>query len=119
MIKNIANKAKIFWKNEKEAVVKSLLIVYLLIVGLAFLGCTSTHQVAGLNTLSDEALEAYNSDPNNTDKIVCKYETAIGTRVPKRVCRKQSDIDERSRQDQRTVEEIQAGATHKTRKGGG
>ena len=119
MIKNIDNKGKILWKNEKEAVVKSLLIVYLLIVGLAFVGCTSTHQVTGLNTLSDEEIEAYNSDPNSTDKIVCKYETAIGTRVPKRVCRKQSSIDKRSRQDQRTVDEIKAGATHTTRKGGG
>ena len=118
MIKNIANKAKIFRKNEKEAVVKSLLIVYLLIVGLAFFGCTSTHQVTGLNTLSDEEIEAYNSDPNNTDKIVCKYETAIGTRVPKQVCRKQSDIDERSRLDQRTVERVQSGSTLKTRKDG-
>jgi hypothetical protein len=119
MIKNIDNEAKIFWKSRKEAVVKSLLIVYLLIVGLAFLGCTSTHQVTGFNTLSDEEIEAYNSDPNNTDKIVCKYETAIGTRVPKRICRKQSEIDKRSRQDQRTLEEIQSESTHSTRKGGG
>ena len=97
---------------------KSLLIVYLLIVGLAFLGCTSTHQVTGLNKLSNEEIKAYNSDPNNTDKIVCKKETVIGTRVPKRVCRKQSEIDERARQDQRTVERIQSGSTHKTRKDG-
>ncbi len=102
-----------------EAVVKNLLFVYLLVVGLAFFGCTSTHQVTGLNTLSDEEIEAYNSNPNNTDKIVCSNEAQVGTRVPKRVCRKQSEIDERSRQDQRTIEEIQTGATHKTRKGGG
>jgi hypothetical protein len=119
MIKNIDNEAKIFWKNRKEAVVKRLLIVYLLIVSLAFLGCTSTHQVTGFNTLSDEEIEAYNNDPNNTDKIVCKYETAIGTRVPKRICRKQSEIDKRSRQDQRTLDEIQSESTHSTRKGGG
>ncbi len=97
--------------------VKSLLIVYLLIVGLAFLGCTSTHQVTGLNKLSDKEIEAYNSDPNNTDKIVCKNEAYIYSRIPKRVCRMQSSIDERIRQDQRTIEEIQAGATHTTLKG--
>ena len=96
---------------------KSLLIVYLLIVGLTFLGCTSTHQVNSLNKLSNEEIEAYNSNPNNTDKIVCKNEEYIGTRIPKRVCRMQSSIDERSRQDQRTIEEIQAGATHTTRRG--
>jgi hypothetical protein len=97
--------------------VKSLLIMYILIVGLAFLGCTSTHQTINLNKLSNEAIEAYNSDPNNTDKIVCKDEESIGTRIPKRVCRKQSSIDERTRRDQRTIEEIQAGATHTTRRG--
>lgn len=97
---------------------KSLLIAYLLIVGLAFLGCTSTQQVANLSKLSDKEIEAYNSDPNNTDKIVCKNEEYIGTRIPKRVCHMKSSIDERSRQDQRTIEEIQAGATHTTRRGG-
>ena len=96
---------------------KSLLIVYLLVAGLAFLGCTSTHQVNSLNKLSNEEIEAYNSNPNNTDKIVCKNEEYIGTRIPKRVCRMQSSIDERSRQDQRTIEEIQAGATHTTTRG--
>ena len=96
---------------------KSLLIVYLLIVGLAFLGCASTHQVTGLNKLSNEEIEAYNSDPNNTDKIVCKNEEYIGSRIPKRVCRMKSSIDERTRRDQRNIEEIQAGATHTTLKG--
>jgi len=98
---------------------KSSLIVYILIAGLAFFGCTSTHQVSGLNKLSDEEIKAYNADPRNTDKIVCEKETRIGTRVPKRVCRKQSEIDERARQDQRTTEEIQGESTHSTRKGGG
>jgi len=97
--------------------VKSLLIVYLLIVGLTFLGCTSTNQVTSLNKLSNEEIEAYNSDPNHTNKIVCKNEESIGTRIPIRVCRMKSSIDERTRQDQRSIEEIQAGATHTTLKG--
>ncbi len=98
---------------------KKLLIASLLIVGLAFHGCTSNRQVTGLSKLSNEEIEAYNSDPNNTDKIVCQIETPIGSRIPKRVCRKASSIDTRTRQDQRTLEEIKAGATHSTRKGGG
>jgi hypothetical protein len=65
-----------------------------------------------LNRLSDKEIEAYNSDPNNTDKIVCKNEAYIDSRIPKRACRLQSSIDERTRQDQRNIEEIQAGATH-------
>ncbi|MBN1830951.1 MAG: hypothetical protein JW896_02470 [Deltaproteobacteria bacterium] len=98
---------------------KSLFIVYLLIMGLAFLGCTSTRPVGGLNNLSDEDIEAYNSNPNNTDKIVCRNEPQIGTRVPKRVCRKESEIIRRARQDQRTLERIQSDSIHNTCKEGG
>jgi len=90
---------------------KSLFIVFLLMIGLAFFGCASTYPVNGLNSLSDEEIEAYNSNPNNTDKIVCGKEEQIGTRVPKRICRKQSVMDERARQDQEIIRDIQIEST--------
>ena len=91
---------------------KSLFIVFILIVGLAFFGCASTPQVKGLNDFTDEEIEAYNNDPNNIDKIVCREEKQIGTRVPKRVCHKQSTIDKRARQDQGIVQDIHSESTH-------
>ena len=98
---------------------KSLLFVFLLMVCFVFLSCASTYPVNGLNSLSDEEIEAYNSNPNNTDKIVCTKEAQIGTRVPKRVCRKQSVMDARARQDQGMTRDIQIHQTIGTRDGGG
>jgi len=74
---------------------------------LALLGCTATHQPTSLNDLSKEEIEAYNNDPKHTDKIVCKYETPIGSRISKRVCRLESTIEKRRQRDQQTVERIQ------------
>jgi len=99
--------------------VKNFWIVYLFLVVLAFPGCTSTHQTNSLNKLSNEEVEAYNNDPNNTDKIVCRTETGIGTRLPKRACRFESTIDQRARQDQRALEKVQTTGIQNTRKGGG
>lgn len=95
---------------------KNLLTLYLLILILACLGCTSHPRPNSLNKLSSEEVEAYNSNPNNTDKIVCKTESAIGTRIPNRVCRKESSIEVRSLRDQRAIERIQSDATHTTLK---
>lgn len=100
-----------------EVMVKNAVIVYLLIAGLAFSGCTSTIQGNNrLEGLTDEEIEAYNSDPSNTDKIVCTEEAPIGSRIPKRVCRKESAIDSRSRMDQQALEKIQAGSPPHTNK---
>lgn len=91
---------------------KSIWVVCFLIVGLAFVGCTSaTYPVQGLkglNRLSNEEIDAYNNDPNNTDKIVCRKERQTGHRIPKRVCRKQSVIDEIARQSQDSIRSIQS-----------
>ena len=96
---------------------KNILFVSLIILGLASFGCaTATHQGINLNKITKEEVEAYNNDPNNIDKIVCVKETPIGTRVPKRVCRMQSSIDERARQDQRETQKIQSGVITQTPK---
>ena len=89
--------------------VKNLLIVFFIIAALSFPGCTSTqtHQSMNVNKLSNEEIKAYNNDPNNTNKIVCKSETPIGSRIPERVCRFESAIENRSRQDQRDLENFQ------------
>ena len=86
---------------------KRLLIGCLLIVGLALLGCATTNQATSLNRISNREIKAYNNDPNNTDKIVCKEETPIGSKIPRRTCRKESLIKRTTRQDRRAIEEIQ------------
>jgi len=43
--------------------IKSLFIVYLFIMLLAFPGCASARQPNNLNKLSDEEIDAYNNDP--------------------------------------------------------
>lgn len=86
---------------------KNLVIVFFIISAIAFFGCTQSHQSINLNKMSNEEIEAYNSDPNNSDKIVCRTEQPIGSRIPERICRFESIIDERSRQDQRALENIQ------------
>lgn len=98
---------------------KSVLIVYLAGMMLAFFGCTSTRPSGNLNKLTDQEIEAYNNNPMNADKIVCSTETGIGTRLPKRVCRFESSIDKRARQDQQTLDPIQKTGIQNTRKGGG
>jgi hypothetical protein len=99
--------------------VKSLLIVCFIISGLTFFGCNSSHQITSLNKLSKEEIETYNNDPNNTDKIVCIKESPVGTLIPKKICRMQSSIDERKRQDQQNTQQIQTKGVLGTRKGGG
>jgi hypothetical protein len=88
---------------------KNLLILFLLVVGFAYFGCASSQQGNRLNNLTDEQIAAYNSNPKNTDKIVCTKESQIGTLIPKRVCRKESEIAQRAQADQQTVEKIQSG----------
>ena len=100
---------------------KNVLIVSVFIVVLNFLGCATTQQANknNLNKLSNEEVEAYNKDPSHTDKIVCKTQQDIGTRIPKRVCHMESSIDVRARRDQQTLEDIQNRGMQNTRPGGG
>ena len=87
---------------------KNLLTVCLVLVAMAFAGCASTaDKTKSLDKLSNAEIEAYNNNPDNTDKIVCRTESDIGSRIPKKVCRMESVIDNRSRQDQRALENIQ------------
>ena len=83
-----------------------LFIIFFIIAVFSFLACTSTHQSNSLNKLSMKEIKAYNNDPNNTDKIVCKNETPTGSKIPKKVCRRESSIDNRSRKDQQTLENV-------------
>ncbi len=98
---------------------KIVILAFIMLVNLIFSSCASNHQVVNLKKLTNEEIEAYNADPKNTDKIVCIKENPIGTRIPKRVCSLQSSIDERTRQDQQSLQKIQAGGVQGTRKGGG
>jgi hypothetical protein len=87
--------------------VKNFLFIYFFVFCLTLVGCTTTNKSSSFDKLTNEQIEAYNNDPNNTDKIVCRTETPIGSRVPKRVCRMESVINERARQDQQSVGTIQ------------
>ena len=75
-------------------------------IGLFVFGCAAAQERARINNMSDEEVEAYNADPNNTDKIICKKEKPTGSNIPRRICRKQSWIDERAAHDQRVIEEF-------------
>jgi len=87
---------------------KKIFIVFILIAGFVLSGCASTSEADKLSKLSGKEIEAYNSNPDNTDKIVCRNEISTGTRIPKRVCHKQSSIAQRSRQDQDELQKIQS-----------
>jgi hypothetical protein len=115
----ITGKTEILEKNEREAMVKSLLIMCFIILSILFFSCTSPHRITSLNKLSKEEIEAYNNDPSNTDKIVCIKESPVGTRIPKKICRMQSTIDERTKKDQQSIQQIQTKGVQGTRKGGG
>ncbi len=99
--------------------VKNLLILSLLIAGLTLSACTSARHVKSLDNLTNKEIATYNSNPNNTDKIVCTNEASIGTRVPKRICRKESSIDDRTQTDQQTVRKIQSGVLTRPIENGG
>ena len=106
-------------EKKMEVMVKNFLIMYIIIVCLSFLGCTATHHNNSLNKLTNEEIEAYNNDPNNTDKIVCRTESAVGSRIPARSCHMESAIDERARQDQQSLSTIQRTQTIGTMPEGG
>jgi hypothetical protein len=44
-----------------------------------------------------------------TDDLICHNEHDLGSNIPHRVCRHQSDIDSRAEQDRQTLEQIQNG----------
>ena len=83
------------------------IVICLLASFLFVIGCEAARQAARMNNMTDEEVEAYNADPNNTDKIVCKKEKPIGSNIPRRVCHKESYLEDRTRQDQRAIDEIQ------------
>ena len=89
---------------------EKLLIGAFVVICLFALGCAAMQEQARLNSLTDEQVAEYNADPNNEDKIVCNEEKPIGSNIPKRTCTKQSDLDERTAQDQKAVEQMQRDA---------
>lgn len=93
---------------------KKSIILFILITGFIFSGCATTPQDSSLidiNELSKKEIEAYNSNPNNTNKIVCKKEKPVGSNLPTRVCRMKASIDERSLSDQQELRRIQSQVT--------
>lgn len=92
---------------------KKIFIISLFIAGFIFSGCAGPQkQVNELSQLSSKEIAAYNADPKNTDKIVCQKLTSTGTRVPQRICQRQSTIDARARLDQEALKKVQDGSKH-------
>ena len=56
--------------------------------------------------MSVAQIKAFNADPANDDKIICKKEKATGTNIPERTCRWESMENRRSEEDQRLVNEL-------------
>ena len=84
-----------------------MIIGCLLILGIVTVGCATTKSTNDLNRLSKKEIAAYNANPENTDKIVCKSEKPVGSNIPKRVCHKESKIKDRRFKDQEALKEVQ------------
>ncbi len=79
----------------------------LFMVGLLASACATTDGAINLNTISPEEVAAYNADPNNTDKIICKDEKPIGSSITRRNCYMESSLDDAEREGARAIEEVQ------------
>lgn len=93
---------------------KRLIFWCIFVVGLtALIGCATGKEQAtksqgdNISRFTAAEVKAYNADPRNTDKIVCKKEKPIGSNIPIRVCHRESSIENRTRRDQRTIVEMQ------------
>lgn len=96
----------------EETLMGRLLIGSILIVGFTLLGCaTTTKPTTSLNDLSNDEIKAYNSDPNNTDRIVCEYKATVGTRIKKKTCYRESAMRKRSQSDQEAIQDLQRSAS--------
>lgn len=87
---------------------KRMIIGCLLMVAIFTVGCTtanSKRSTNDLNSLSREEIEAYNANPENTDKIVCTEEKIVGSSIPKRVCHMESTIKDRQFKDQQALQD--------------
>jgi len=81
---------------------------------IALIGCATgkeqtTKHLKGdnINEFTSSEVRAYNADPKNTDRIVCRKEKPMGSIIPKRVCYRESLIEDRSQKDQRAIVEMQ------------
>lgn len=96
---------------------KPMVIGCLLILGIVTVGCTTTKSTNDLNShrrdlnkLSKKEIAAYNANPENTDKIVCKKEKPVGSNIPERVCYSVSRIKDRQARDQQALKTFQGNA---------
>ena len=93
--------------------------VLLVLVCLLFLsnGCTTWNKLVERNErrqrydefadMSTAEIRAWNADPANDEKIICRTEKPTGSNIPVRTCNWESEIRRRSKDDQRAVEELQ------------
>ena len=93
--------------------------ILLALVCLLFLsnGCTTWTKLVARNErsgpydefagMSEADVRAFNADPANEEKIVCRTEKPTGSNIPVRTCNWESEVRRRSRQDQRAITEMQ------------
>lgn len=53
--------------------------------------------------MSKADVAKFNADPKNENKIICRDEKPTGTNIPQRVCYWESQLEERTRADQREI----------------
>ena len=102
--------------DEKNAGILSVLVCLLFILS----GCTTWTKLVERNErlqrkdefadMSAAEIRAWNADPGNDEKIICRTEKPTGSNIPIRTCNWESEIRRRSQEDQRAITELQRGA---------
>ncbi len=98
-----------------------VLIIAIFALGLFAISCASTkpRQTVKFPVVDENGetidwakeIEAYNADPKNEIKIICKKVTPTGSHIPRLMCQTSLQQENRRRQDQRAVEEFVRGSS--------
>ncbi len=69
------------------------------ILALLLASCTVERRVTRMPT--DAEIEQYNASVEPEERIICRDETPVGTRISQRICRRAGEIEEVSALSQR------------------
>ena len=88
--------------------------VAMLAGAIAVAGCATTAKkqakVAPAAPLSAEAKAAEEQDKKDQAKMICTWESPIGSHIPEKVCRTPEQIEEEREATQRAVQKPQTGS---------
>ncbi len=93
---------------------KKFVMVAMIGLGFVWVSCASVGDPGSLlfpdkdengNPIDwEKEIEAYNADPNNEIKIICKEVTPTGSHIPVMRCQTETQQENRQRQDQEWLE---------------